>query len=121
MGFQFGKSSRLLKPAEYKNIFSQPVRSADKYFTVLAKNNQMHEARLGLAVSKKNVRLAVQRNRLKRLSRESFRNHKTQLAGLDLVVLARHGTDRFNNKILLDSLSAHWKTIKRKFSNLSDS
>jgi len=53
-------------------------------FTVLYKDNGEQEARLGLAISKKLCKLAVGRNRLKRVARESFRLHRAELSGLDI-------------------------------------
>lgn len=46
-------------------------------------------ARLGLAVSRKVDRRAVGRNRIKRVLRDCFRQHRDQLADGDYVVVAR--------------------------------
>lgn len=43
-------------------------------------------ARLGLVVGKKQLKKAVDRNRLKRIAREVFRLHRAQLPDLDLVL-----------------------------------
>ena len=120
-GFRFSKANRLLQAIDYQNVFEKPEKVADKYFTVLAKVNQTHEARLGLAISKKNVRQAADRNRLKRLVRESFRHHKTELHGLDLVVMAKKSAENANNQNLLNALSNHWEALSRKFSMSPDS
>ena len=69
------------------------------------------QARLGLAVAKKHVRRAVDRNRIKRLLRESFRHHQQQLKGLDLVVLVKPGIHKADNAALLQSLEKHWKRL----------
>lgn len=47
------------------------------------------QARLGIVVAKRNVRLAVARNKLKRLVRESFRQQQQRLNGLDIVVVIK--------------------------------
>ena len=47
--------------------------------------------RLGLAVSRKVDRRAVGRNRIKRIVREAFREHRAQLADADYVIVARPG------------------------------
>lgn len=78
-------------------------------FTVLTRSNGGGEGRLGLAVSKKHCKLAVSRNRIKRLVRESFRQHQAELAGLDVVVLNQRGTHLASNKELLGSLAKHWQ------------
>ena len=71
----------------------------------------MDEGRLGLAIAKKHVKLAVDRNRIKRVIRESFRHHKQQIRGLDLVVLAKAETVPLTNKQLFSSLESHWKRL----------
>lgn len=81
-------------------------------FTVLYKQNGGEDARLGLAIRKKHCRGAVQRNRLKRIVRESFRLHRDELKGLDLVVLNQPPAARAHNKKLFDSLHQHWRTCR---------
>ena len=70
-------------------------------FTVLYKDNGGQEPRLGLAISKKHC--------LKRAVRESFRHHRADLEGLDVVVLNRPAAMRASNKTLFDSLHKHWQ------------
>jgi ribonuclease P protein component len=95
--------------ASYARVFKKAARSKDKLFTVLYRSNDQQRARLGLAVAKKNCKLAVDRNRIKRIVRESFRQHQGDLAGTDIVVLNQAGTHKANNKALLDSLAGHWR------------
>lgn len=74
---------------------------------MLAKHNQQPFPRLGLVVSKKKARRAVDRNLVKRLAREGFRQHQQQLAGLDVLVLLRSlppVKDRQQLRQLLDEL-----------------
>lgn len=96
----FGKLSRLLKASEYKSVFDDAVlKISNQHVLFLARPNGMPHSRLGLVIAKKNVRLAVQRNRIKRIVRESFRIHKG-LPGIDIVVLARRGLDLLDNPAL---------------------
>ena len=92
----------------FGRVFSEAKRSKDKQFTVLYRNNGSNTARLGMAISKKNCRLAAQRNRLKRLVRESFRLHQDGLAGIDIVVLNQRHTHEAENRTLFTSLDKHW-------------
>lgn len=109
----FPRDARLRNSADYGCVFASPIRSGDALFTVLARRSQSEEARLGLVVAKKHVKLAVQRNRVKRLVRESFRYHRHTLGSLDLVVMARHGSADHSNDELLRSLRTHWARLSR--------
>ena len=48
--------------------------------------NEFNAARLGLIVSKKTAKLAVQRNYMRRVLRELFRLNQHQLPAIDLVI-----------------------------------
>lgn len=110
------KHARLLKSAEFNYVFDRSVRSSDRYFTVLARPNNLHQSRLGMAFTKKRVKLAVARNRLKRISRESFRlmHAGPKDAALDYVVLAGPDCKDASNQQLFNSLAKHWQTLIKK-------
>lgn len=72
------------------------------------------KTRLGLAIAKKQVRKAVDRNRIKRLIRESFRNNKEILQGFDIVVMTRTSDVHVNNAELFESLRKHWLNLNSK-------
>jgi ribonuclease P protein component len=77
-------------------------------FTVLYRPNGSDEPRLGMAIGKKNCRLATGRNRLKRIVRESFRQHRAIIGGYDVVVLNQPAATQATNRALFDSLERHW-------------
>ena len=93
----------------YGRVFKKAARSRDKWFTVLCRDNNEGAVRLGLAISKKYCRAAHQRNRIRRVVRESFRHHQTMLASLDVVVINQAATRDGNNQQLFDSLDGHWQ------------
>jgi len=110
----FPPALRLLQPAEFKCVFAKPERSTDKYFTVLAIQTDLSHPRLGLAIAKKSVRRAVDRNRIKRSARESFRLQQHEIGSLDFVVMARREAAVESSKVLQASLDKHWlKLVKR--------
>jgi ribonuclease P protein component len=87
----FRPEHRLRRPAEFDAVFRRRKSAADDVLVVYASENGLPHARLGLSVSRK-VGGAVDRNRWKRLIRESFRMNRTKLpTGLDLVVIPRAG------------------------------
>lgn len=109
--YSFPPRLRLRKPAEYKKVFANPVKSTDKYFTLLAIQNELGHARLGLAIAKKTIRRAVDRNMLKRVIRESFRSQQWQLGTMDIVVLARKDALGIPVSQLRSALQKHWSKL----------
>ena len=108
----FARAQRLVNAAQFKRVFGDARRSSDRYFTVLAIANDTGHPRLGLAIARKRVRRAVGRNRLKRLIRESFRNHAPEMAALDVVVMSRFD-GQASNRAISESLSRHWARLSR--------
>jgi len=105
------RQSKLRNGTEFRCVFDAAARSSDGLFTVLARSNGRAYPRLGLAIGKKWVRRAVDRNKIKRLIRDSFRKHQNQLDGLDLVVMSR-GNGKTENSKVLSSLKLHWQRIE---------
>ena len=108
----FSPDQRLHTPAEFGRVFAEPARSSDRFFTVLARPTGRSSARLGLTVSRRAAKRAVDRNKLKRLARESFR-HQTSLPPWDFVVLARAGADRAERRVLRASLDKHFEQLTK--------
>lgn len=106
---RFRKANRLQDAAAFDRVFKKATRSRDKWFTVLCRDNNIAASRLGLAISKKNCRQASDRNRIKRISRESFRQHQALLGGLDIVVMNQPAAQAASNQQLFASLSMHWQ------------
>lgn len=113
--FGFPKTARLLNAADYKAVFSNAqFKVSCRHFLVLAIRNSRSSSRLGLVIAKKNVALAVQRNRLKRQLRDTFRHNKALLGKLDLVVLARKDADKLDNKQLKTTIDTLWQDLHGK-------
>jgi len=109
-GAGFRSGNRLKRPEEFKRVFSSKRRSSDNSFLFLANSNGFGVARLGLAVPKKHIHSAVERNRLKRIIRESFRLKQEKLKGNDIVVVVRNRPD-VKQKNLESILAKHWDNI----------
>jgi len=116
----FSRQARLLHSREFQRVFNNTeCKSADALLTVLAIRNNCGHPRLGLAISKKKIKTAVARNKLKRLVRESFRQHKHEMANVDVVVLGQARAGSASNKQAFESLATHWKNITNRCKKLS--
>jgi len=114
---KFSRQSRLLKPAQFRLVFQQPIRASDDYFRIMARPNGIQLHRLGMAVSKKACAKAVGRNRIKRVVRENFRTRMIGPAtdkALDIVILPTAQAANQSNKILDESLTIHWQKLIKK-------
>lgn len=90
----FARARRLLKAADFQAVFSgTEKRISRRYYLVLFRRNQGVGPRLGMVVARKNIRLATRRNRIKRVARETFRQHQHLLGAIDILFLPRRGID----------------------------
>ena len=75
----------------FSKIFSTPdKRHSTKTLLLLSKENDLEHSRLGVAIRKKDVKLAVSRNRIKRKIKGSFRAKVLELQKNDYVVLVKN-------------------------------
>lgn len=74
---------------------------------------------MGIAVAKRLVPLAVNRNRIRRLIRESFRYHQLELSGNDVVVIMQQKLPEVSNTTLQEELRAQWQKLKRSLHRFS--
>lgn len=111
----FGKSSRLLNAADYQAIFDDVHwKVSINEILFLSRRNGLDHPRLGLVIAKKNVRHSVQRNRVKRIIRESFRLCQHDLPAVDFIVLARPGLDKISNADLHNEMTKLWMRLIKK-------
>lgn len=110
----FPRQLRLLNAGDFSHVFEQAdLKVHGKGMMALVRLNTRGHPRLGLVVSKKNVKRAVDRNRFKRLVRESIRLRQDHLPSVDIVVLARRGVQDIDNDTLHRQLHGMWKRLQR--------
>ena len=112
--FAFKKTQRLLKKSDYDHVFAQAKKIVSTDFVLICRENNLGYARLGLALSKKMIAKAHDRNRIKRLLRECFR--QTQLPAVDIVFLARSGVAVQTNSGINTRLSKTWEKLTSCYS-----
>ncbi|NTS76351.1 ribonuclease P protein component [Catenovulum sp. SM1970] len=115
--YPYGRELRVLTPAQFSNIFnSNPRKFACRLYTILLCKNDLDNPRLGFTISKKKVKLAVNRNRVKRIVRDNFRLNQAELPNVDMVFIARQGIDQVDNAQIHQELNNTWQKL-RKFAN----
>ena len=105
---------RLHHAAEFQNIKRRGKRFSDSLFNLSVLANQESHPRLGLAIATKSSGNAVLRNRLKRITRESFRLNQHLLPAVDVTVSARDAAAKAPAQDLRASLDKHWKAISTR-------
>lgn len=111
---QFPKSARLLSPKQFQFVFAKAQKFSNRHWTFIVRPNHQTLPRLGLAIAKKQLAKSVWRNRVKRLARETFRQHKQALSGYDIVVLGRRGMQEVDNETLCKSFEHLIRQLKKR-------
>lgn len=93
----FPKSVRLLKRADFR-FPSFAVHKSSNFSFVFSPGDK---AKVGISISKRVLRKAIARNRVRRLIREVFRSKIECLSGYSIHVIGR------------DGLSHKWKELRR--------
>lgn len=107
----FPRTKRLTESNAFQEVFKAPAtRIIESKLILLAKPNGLSSSRLGLAISKRHVKLACRRNRIKRVIRASFSQHAA-LPCMDIVILSRAGLLADNKEHLWQQLQALWTRL----------
>jgi ribonuclease P protein component len=105
------REARIRRAGDFAALRQASGRLGGRCFSVRYRQNDLGHARLGLAISKRVSKRAVERNRIKRLLRESFRRVRSQLPPLDLVVMAREQAAGVPGPELLAEIDALWRRL----------
>ncbi|MEW5966209.1 MAG: ribonuclease P protein component [Pseudomonadota bacterium] len=80
------RDARLTCKADFDRVFADNQRARTDTLLVMARPNAAGFARLGMVIPKRLLVRAVDRNRVKRCVRESFRQVRAELPACDFVV-----------------------------------
>jgi ribonuclease P protein component len=110
----FPREHRLTDKPQFDLARREGMRASDALFSVLARPNGLGRARLGMAIGVRAAGNSVNRNRVKRIVRETFRTTQQELPPLDLVVNARPGAGQATNAQLRASVLSLWDRIRQR-------
>jgi ribonuclease P protein component len=105
---------RLHQPAEFRDVKRRGKKFTDALFALSVLANHEDHPRLGLSIATRALGGAVERNRIKRITRESFRLNQFSLPPVDVTVSARDSARHAKPDELRSSLDQHWKAIAQQ-------
>jgi len=111
LDLRFPRDARLLDAISFGQVFKRNKRLNSPFWTVLGHRSSTGTTRLGLAIAKKRAKRAVDRNRLKRVARESFRHNRQRLNGFDVVVMNKDRAATASTVELRQSLDGLWEEL----------
>ena len=115
----FPRSVRMTDAKQFEAVFRRPeFKKHTRALRIRARENRMHGARLGMVIAKRQVPKANDRNRLKRVCRETFRLRQATLPAVDIVVqvMANQGNRQLAAGLsdILDEVSTHFVSRTNK-------
>jgi len=109
--YRYTQRQRLTKADEFSSVFVLRRTVQSKCLQAFIRPNGLDRARLGLVVAKRVARHAVRRNYMKRVIREYFRLHATEIDGFDIVVRVKHAFYRSDAQLAREALQTLWRKI----------
>ena len=105
------RENKINSKETFDHVFKSPdVKISNELFLLLGKKTNKLYPRLGVALKKKNIKLAVHRNILKRKIKNSFMANKNNLKNLDYVVMSNKCI-KVNDKNINKNLNSLWQNV----------
>jgi ribonuclease P protein component len=105
---------RLRRKPEFEAVHARGRRMGNGFFAVTARFNDEGHPRLGMAVGSKLAGGSVERNRIRRVVRESFRLCQHDLPAVDIVVSARSRAAGASNRELRANIEELWVKVRQQ-------
>jgi ribonuclease P protein component len=121
MDATFSHKYRLNHKYDFQSALAKPKKMGYHHLLALYSPNQRSHARLGLIIRKQHAKRAVDRNLVRRMIRESFRERKEALKGLDIIVLLRSECIPLDKKSLRNEIYNLWQALAAKWASVKSS
>lgn len=111
-GGPFSRALRLTRARDIARVFRAGLSLSNPYLVIKARRRSGPlPARIAFAIARRHVASAVQRNRAKRIVRESFRRHGESLRGYDIVVVSRPQLSKAEGRELRNMVDQQWSRL----------
>ena len=100
MEYHFSSDWRIRTTAVFQYVYSKRQRLSGRYYLLYYLDNNIGHSRLGVVASKRSVKKAVIRNRVRRMVKEVFRRKKNRLPSFDLIFIAKARASEANSREL---------------------
>lgn len=97
----FTKENRLITEKDFSHVYRDGRRFEGDFFVFYLLNKEEGKPRIGIVTSK-HIGNAVERNRVKRIIRESFRKNKSIFDSYDFIVKPKQKVVDLNNPVLAE-------------------
>jgi len=110
------RTARLLKGSDFGSVLQTRQVESNRYFRIHWREREHPDdpPRLGLAIARRVARRAVDRNRLRRHARETFRRRRERLPAMDFVVMAKPPAIGADARELQRALDQLWLRFESK-------
>ncbi len=112
----FPKDNRLLSKRDFSRVYQQGEFLESEGFVFYILDKEDDRPRLGIVATKK-LGNAVERNRVKRVVRESFRKNKSRFSHLDLIVKPKRRAVFMDNSKLSENFLNEFQDSHRGVNN----
>lgn len=112
LSFKYARELRLTK-AGFDLVMKKGVKIVTPFFVFLCHKNADGPNKIGFIIAKKNISLAVRRNRYRRIMKESFRLHQHQFEHTQIVVIVRKASPLPGKAELHSCLIKFWAKLAR--------
>ncbi|QCI26572.1 ribonuclease P protein component [Buchnera aphidicola (Thelaxes californica)] len=105
----FPKKLRLLKTNDFKQVFKNAYKVQNKEIIIFGNPNDLLYPRLGISITKKKIKYAYLRNKIKRLIKEYFRLSQNFLIKMDFLVVVKKNILINDKKLFIKKIHTLWK------------
>ena len=113
--YSYPKQLRLLTAKDYNQVFNHSLfKVSGPLGLFIASPNQLDHPRLGFVIAKKKVKLAVDRNRIKRVIKDCYRLNQHELPNIDIVFIARPGLGNKENIAVTKFCKYAWHKLREQ-------